>query len=297
MHVVGGKHGKAIARADDKIAPDNHVSIAIAIGGGTERKSRSRICQRRHQIGGIDRIRIGVPATEIGQRNPVDHRPGRSAKTIFENRACIRPGHGMHGIETHAELRAHQQVGDFLEIEKRFEQFCVIRDGIDDLNDQIADLRFSERTQIDIRRLDVTIEVDILATQIDGVGKGFVGRSAIRHVVLDTEIALRTARIVAGRENDAAKRTMLANDRARCRRRENPVLPDHDSPETRRRGHAQNRLDRHFIEVPSIAAQNKRLAFVPGKRVKNGLDEVLQIAWLRENLHLLAQPRSSRFLT
>ena len=101
---------------------------------------------------------------------------------------------------------------------------------------------------------------------------------------------------MAGRENDAAKRLVLADHGTRRGGRKNTVLPDHHPPETHRGRHAQDRLDGYIIEIAPIASQNQRLPLLSGKRVEDGLDEILQIARLGEHLDLLAQPGSTRLL-
>jgi hypothetical protein len=130
--MVGGENGQTVARTDDEIRTDDHVAVAVTIRSGTKRQAGTAVCQCRDQIGGVYRVGIGVAATEIGQRDAVDHRTGRSTETALENRQRIGPSHRVHGVETHAKVRARQQAGNPVEVEQRLEKFGVVGYRIDD---------------------------------------------------------------------------------------------------------------------------------------------------------------------
>ena len=59
----------------EQVAAEDHVAVAVAVGGGAE-IGRVRAVHRGDQLGGIDRVRIGMPAAEIGQRLGVDRGAG-----------------------------------------------------------------------------------------------------------------------------------------------------------------------------------------------------------------------------
>ena len=202
----------------------------------------------------------------------------------------------MHGIKTNAKIRTGKQLGDFLEIEQRLLQLGVVRYRIDNLNDHIAQFRLTLYAKIDVGRLDVTVAIDRLGTLVKGFGKRLVGRTAIGHVVLDAEVAVGSAGVMAGRQDDAAKSYMLTDYGTRRRCGQNPILTDHDTTESSRRRHAQDDLDGDVVEIASVAAEHQGLAFLPRQTIENRLHEVLQVTRLGKYLDLLAQPRSPRLL-
>jgi hypothetical protein len=139
--MVGGENGQTVARTDDEITADDHVAVAITIGSGTKRQARTAVSQCGYQISRIYRVGIGVATAEIGQRRTVDHRTGWCAETIFENCQRIGAGDRVHGVKTHAKVRASQQTGNALEVEQGFEEFGVVGNRIDDADDHVADAR------------------------------------------------------------------------------------------------------------------------------------------------------------
>ena len=238
-----------------------------------------------------------MATAKIGQRRAVDHGTGRCAQTIFQNCLGVGAVDGVHGVEAHAEFRALQEVGDALEIEQRFEQFGVVGHRVDDLDDHSPQLGFAQTGQIDVLGVEDTVLADFLRALVQRVGESLVGRAAVAEVVLDAEVVIRPAGVVAGREDDAAEGRALADHGAGCRGRQDAVLADHHAPETGGGGHAQDGLDGDIIEIAAITTEYQRLALEAFETVENRLDEVFEIARLAENLHFLAQSRSPRFLT
>ena len=111
----------------------------------------------------------------------------------------------------------------------------------------------------------------------------------LRGIVLDAEILVRTARIVACRQDDAAKRLALADDMRGGGRRQYAALPDDDAAKAVGRRHADRDLDDLAVEIAAVAAQHQGLALKPFQRIEDRLDEVLRIVLLLENRNLLAQ--------
>ena len=127
---IGGEHGEAVARADDEIAPDDHVAVAVAVRGGAEiGPARGR--QRLDQIGGIDRVRVGMTAAEIGHGFGLDGGAGGRAEPALEDLARIGAGDRAHRVEAQPEAAA-KQVAQPVEIEHPLHQLGVIGDRVDD---------------------------------------------------------------------------------------------------------------------------------------------------------------------
>ena len=98
-----------------------------------------------------------------------------------------------------------------------------------------------------------------------------------------------------GKDN-AAERPVFPDKAARCRRRQNAVLADHDLAETVGCRHFENDLYGNGIEKTSVPSQNKGLALITGYGIENGLDEIFQIMRLTENRHGFPQSGCPRIL-
>ena len=168
--------------------------------------------------------------------------------------------------------------------------------GIDDLDFAALELDRPEAVDVDVRRIDDLVSLDGLGANEDRVGDIFRRRPPCADIVFDAEIAMRTAGIVAGREDDPPERAKRANQSRNGRRREDSALADHDAAEAVGGGDFHHDLDRLAIEEAAVAAQDKRLAFKALQRVEDRLNVVFEIAGLLKHRNLLAQARGARFL-
>jgi hypothetical protein len=130
----------------------------------------------------------------------------------------------------------------------------------------------------------------------DRVGDFLRRRPAIAGIVLDAEILMRAARIVAGRQDDAAEGLVFADDVGGGRRRQYAALADHHLAKTVAGGNGDHLLDDLAIVEAAVAADHQRLALKTVQRVEDRLDEVLGIVLLLEHGHLLAQARRAGLL-
>src|SRR5690606_24415033 len=118
----------------------------------------------------------------------------------------------------------------------------------------------SQPVEIDVGAVRRPELADRLRPGKYGVGDLFRGRPAISGVVLDAEILMRPAGIVAGRQDDAAKGLVLANDVGSGRSGEDTALPYHDPAKAVGDGDADGLLDDLPVVVAAIAADHQRLA-------------------------------------
>ena len=88
------------------------------------------------------------------------------------------------------------------EIEQLLHQRGIVGDGIDHFDQHVADLRGPDSVEINVA-IHHQPAVDGLCTGVDRLCDGFRCRSAIGDVVLDAEILVGTAGIVARREDQA----------------------------------------------------------------------------------------------
>ena len=163
---------------------------------------------------GVDQVRVGVVAAEIRQRHEVARRALRRAEPVFQDLLGIGAGHGVHGVERHAEA-ALEHRADRVEIEQRLHQFGIVGDRIDHLDRHAARLDGADRVEVDRADVGDLVARDRLGAGEDRVGDLFRRRAAIADIVLDAEILVRAAGIVAGRQDDAAEGLVFADDIAR----------------------------------------------------------------------------------
>ena len=231
-------------------------------------------------------------AAEIGQRRAVDHRAGAGLQFALEDRMRVRAGHRMQGVVAHAEARGEQRANR-VEVEQRLHQRQILRDRVDDLDLGRLDLGCAEAVDVHVRRVGDFVGGDRLGMGEDRLRDVLRGRPAGADIVLDAEIPMRAAGIVARRQDDPAIGVRCADQRRDSGSRENAALADDDAAEAVRRGDLDHDLDRLAVEEPPVAAKDERLALKALERIENRLDEVFEIVRLLEDRDLLAQPRGA----
>ena len=156
-------------------------------------------------------------AAEIRQGRPVDDGAGAGLQLVLEDRVGVGTGHRVHGVEAHAEAR-REQGADRVEVEQRLHQREILRDRVDDFDLHPLDLDGPEAVDVDVGGVGNLVGGDRLGMAEDRLGDLFGRGSAGADVVLDAEIAMRPAGIVACGEDDAAEGGERADQRRDCRR-------------------------------------------------------------------------------
>ena len=228
------------------MAPDNHVPVTVPICCGPH-IGTIRPIHVVHQFFGIDGVRIRMVTAEIFQWNGIGHGSLRCAEHFFDDRSRIGTANGMHGIESESEP-AGKKGTDGIEIENRLHQFGIIRNGINYLNRHVLHSDRSGFSQIHIRRIGNFELTNLPGSRINGIRDFFRCRSAVADIVFDAEIAGKTAGIMARGKDNTAERPVFPDKAARCRRRQNAVLADHDLAETVGCRHFENDLYGNGIE-------------------------------------------------
>ena len=184
---VGGEQGEAVRRGDEDSLADDQVAVAVAVRGSAQVGT----VRAHHQIVerlGVDQVGIGMMPAEIGLRLAMDHRSGRRAEPVLEDRLGIRPGHRMHGIETHAEA-AREQRADRIEIEQPLHQLGIVGNRVDHLDGHRPEVVGADRGEVDIGRIQCLEPADRARVGVDRLGHLLRRRPAIADIVLDAEIA------------------------------------------------------------------------------------------------------------
>ncbi len=86
-----------------------------------------------------------------------------------------------------------------VEIEQRLHQRGIVGDRVDDLDGHVARLLRADAAEVDVGRVLDQIAVEHLGPREHRIGDLLRRRAAIADIVLDAEIAVRPAGIVAGR--------------------------------------------------------------------------------------------------
>ncbi len=286
---VGAEDRERIGWRDIGVAAQDHVAVAVAVRRGSEVR-RIRRHHEVEQVLGVGRIGVGVMPAEVGQRRAVDHRASAGFQLVLEDHMRVRPGHRVQAIETHPETRGEQSA-DGVEVEQRLHQREILRDGIDDLDLHPLDLDGPEAVDVDVRGVGDCVGGDRLGMAEDRLGDVLRGRSAGADVVLDAEIAVRAAGIVARRQNDPAIGGEGANQRRDGGRRKDSALADDNSPEAVRRGDLDHDLDRLPVEKAPVAAEDERFALKALEGIESRLNEVFEVVRPLKDRDLLAQTR------
>ncbi len=284
---IGRENGKAVRRRDEHAVADHHVAVAVAIRCRAE--IRSAITHDRIIQGlGVDKVGVRVMAAEIFQRREIQHRAFRRAKAVFEDFLGIGAGDRAHRVERNPETGSDMGA-DRVEIEKLFHQLGVVCDRVENLDLHVVHLRGADRVKRNVVGLGNPVAVDQLGAFIDRIGDLFGRWAAIRGIVLDAEILVRPARIMARREDDAAEGLVFADHVGSRRRRQDAALADHHLAEAVGSGHLDRGLDHLAVEITAVAADHQGLALEVADGIEDRLYEILRVTRLGEDRHLLAQ--------
>ena len=289
---IGRQHRQAVAGRDDEVAAEDHVAVAVTVGRGAEVGCVGGMHQA-DQFLGIGRVRIGVAAAEVGQRRAVEHRAGGRAELPFQDGPRIGAGDGMHRVEAHPEARLRQQRRDAFEVEKPLHQPRITCHRVDDLDLHRAERAGAQALQVHVGGVEGQIAGDAQRALVDRRGELFRRRPAVADVVLDAEVTIGPAWVVAGRQHDAAEGPVLAHQIAERGRGQDAAAADQHAADAVGGGHAQDDLDRAVVEVAAVAAKHQRLPGQAGQCVEDRLHEVFQVAGALEHRDLLAQPRGA----
>ena len=160
----------------------------------------------------------------------------------------------------------------------------------------VAQAEAFEGVEIDILGLDGLVLTDRQGARVDRLGDLLRGRAAVGGVELDAEVAVRAARVVAGREDDAAGSGVLADHAGGGRGGEDAALADQAARHAVGGGHAQDHLDRLAVVEAPVAADHQGAAAQRVLGVEDALHEVFQVVLALEHADLFAQARGAGLL-
>ena len=234
-------------------------------------------------------------AAEILERHEIAGRAVGRTQPPLQDFLSVGSGDSVHGVEAHTETRL-EQGAQRVEVEQALHQLGIIGHGVDDFDLDAANFEGAQLVEID--RIDIgdLVGRDHLAAGIDRI-RQLLGRwAAIFGIVLDAEILMRAAGIVACRQDEATESLALADQVGGGGRRQDAALPHHHATEAVGDRHGDHLLDHLAIVEAAVAADDQRLASETLERIEHRLNEVLDIVRLLEDGHLLAQARRARLL-
>ncbi len=164
----------------------------------------------------MDEVGIRVIAAKILQWSCVAHRASCKTKAAFKYLPGIGAGHCMHGIEGHRHPLFHG-LADRGKGKQLLHQVSVIGHRVDHLYRHLPHRDTADGIKVNVGRVDIEPAVNLQRTRMDCTGNAFRSRAAIGDIVLDAEILVRPAGIVAGREDQPTAGAVFADHMAGCR--------------------------------------------------------------------------------
>ena len=152
-----------------------------------------------------------MTAAEVLQRLAVHHGAVGRPESALEDFLRVRPGHGVHRVEQHAEPAVREQGAQRIEVEQPFHELGVVRDGIDHGDAEVAELVVAIAVEVNVRRVDRAVFRD-LARPLRDHRRHLLRRWAtVGEIVFHPEVPVRPAGVVARRQDDPAVSFPLAN--------------------------------------------------------------------------------------
>jgi len=172
---------------------------------------------------------------------------------------------------------------DGLKVKDLLEERDVVGCGVDDLDRERADRRLADRLEVDLGQVRHRLVLgQRLCELVDLLGHILGRRTAVGAVVLDAKVVLGPARVVRGRQEDAALDALvLADDVRDGRGRQDRVVADDELGDAVAGREPGDRLDRLARKEAAVTADDERLAGRARRDRRQGcLDEVLGVVLL-----------------
>lgn len=227
-----GDDSYAVTGSDERALAVDHVPVTVTVTGGTEVDVLALDALDKFVC--VCQVGIGVASAEVGERNRVLYGGFRETEGVDEDSAPVRTGDTVHTVEENFErVRMRlEEVLDEGEVEDGFKELDVVRNGVDDLDVRGTIGEEALLGEVNRGKLNDLVAGDRLRLLKDLVGDILRSRTAVRDVVLDTEIRVRASGVVAGGEKNTAVRLVLADDVGSGGGREDGVLANDELGDT-----------------------------------------------------------------
>lgn len=184
-----GDDGQAVTGGDETVGTVDHVTVTVAITGGTE-VDAVRI-DGLHELVGVHEVGIGVTAAKVRLRLAVHCAAGGQTELLDEDIHTVGTSHTVHAVEQDLEvLVGAEELLDQIEIEDLLHHGHIIGGRVNDLNLEGTVVLGANGGGIDIRNIEVFVGSEGLGSLEDLVGNALGGGSAVGQVVLNTKVVL-----------------------------------------------------------------------------------------------------------
>ena len=151
-------------------------------------------------------------------------------------------------------------------------------DRVDDFGNHAPKALRPDGAKIDVGRVQRPVFGDLPGTGMNRLGDGFRSGTTVGHVVLDPEIPVPAAGIVARRQDQSTIRLQVPDDCGGSGRGQQTFPAHHDTPCAVGRRHPEDPLDRLGIEEPAVAPKDQGPSRQRSDRVEHRLHVVFEIA-------------------
>mmetsp|Transcript_3366 Transcript_3366/g.7795 ORF Transcript_3366/g.7795 Transcript_3366/m.7795 type:complete len:224 (+) Transcript_3366:648-1319(+) len=140
---VGGEDGHRVRRRDEETAAQDHVAVAVTVGGGPEvggpvgglgRVAGGVESHELHQLFGVRKVGVRVAATEVGQGGRVDAALRRGAQQAAQHRLGPGPPRAVHAVEDEFEVGPGDECFEGDEVEALAQGGHVVLHRVDHLH-------------------------------------------------------------------------------------------------------------------------------------------------------------------
>mmetsp|Transcript_5870 Transcript_5870/g.14695 ORF Transcript_5870/g.14695 Transcript_5870/m.14695 type:complete len:275 (-) Transcript_5870:159-983(-) len=254
-----------------------------------------------------------MPTVEVILGNVIRENRLWLAKLVNKYRLGIGSIHTVHRIICHGEVITIKQCLDGVEVKDGLQQIHMILGRRNDLNDNRAAsiVRFnggrSSLSDINLREVCADlVALDRRSVSICCLHEVFGSGATVLCVVLDAKILLWASRVVAGSEDESAKRllphrTTFTDGGRDGRGREQSILANPETLHAIGDTHPDDRLDGLIVVVTPVSSDQKsalrHIGTSRNNSIKYRLDEVVEVVLRHELLGLLTEARSSWLLT
>ncbi len=143
---IGGDHRETVTGGDEEVTPQDHVAVAIPVGGGCKIHpvgSRGQF----DDLMGMHQVGIRMAATEILLGDAVDHGARFRPEDTLQDMFGVGTGDRVHGIEAHVEHTGIEQLMNPFEVEQFVHQLRIVFDRIDDVDPGVAERHLPMRSR------------------------------------------------------------------------------------------------------------------------------------------------------
>lgn len=282
---VVGDDGERVARRDEGARAVDHVAVAIAVRGRAERDVL--LVHHLDKGVGIGEVGVWVAAVEVWRRLAVLGGIFAEAKFLPEDGGAIGASDTRQAVEEDLEVGIlGEELLDQVEVEDVLQHGDVVGRAVDNLHLEAAICLGADSRDVDVRDIGKLVGCKGLGRVVDLVGDGLRSRSTVGKVVFDAEvvlgacrraslvferiqerswgviIAILTAGVVAGGQEDASCGLALPDNMAGSRSRENAVLADQEFLDAISSTDLCNQLDHLGVPEATVTTNDKESAYM-----------------------------------